>query len=794
MTLHKRKKGHDRSKICNNLKMAINFQVRNELIRSILNSQFTDLFENRCYQSRKNFEMQSIIWLVFLGVVNNYKPRNLTWETFCRDYNLDFYTRLKKLIFPHPFAFLDDHRSDMTSNYEKKKKSDGWKMYLSTVIGFYKTAAMCDVNCKGATEFKRFIGAINNYSTTVQFMSDEWADFRRKCISNYPMESKLDDMITVTLNGTMANYNVRNGNGLIKNLMIGYISKLDHSHFSLIQVRVFVFYFVESLGDKSVYKLEDFTEDLCFTQHHFFYALNEELLNGPFRWKKRHIYENLVHFYRYVDGLYYKKKKENLFRKEFDIALYKGSCSQIIEFGERPIFYSRHDQPPTNDRFCVVPNKNTMRNARSSNNKNYKISLDDVDETYRGIVKEYIWYGKGSFHNKVGTIPMVKFMLKYKNQYDNDRNNVIYMTEQEGDFSNYFLFELRCFIESQSDRDPRYILDSVRRFLNFYKRRTGERIKMDILNVKGMSKYLGGNPIDKNDLRVIYKGFVDKESESEYGRLYTIIFEIFLSTKIRYGEIVNLKRGCISDGSIGMQSKLSFGDEKWMMVSDRVVKLIAEAIEISGKTMKNPQKDDLIFVRPRKNWEGKITYRRIDFYTYFKGILKKAEEELSDRKFAPNNLRHTFVDNAYKEGKKLNYSIERIAGITGNSYSVAAKNYREYGELVGYLEAFSGHVFVDVDYLGNILETDTTESNQEVNNNLGKCTSDGCTFKIGKCLRCRQFVTFPSRAGRFKTEIERLNEEILTIENENERFEMILDIKYLTRYLYDFMKKEWFYG
>src|SRR5699024_9963724 len=132
----------------------------------------------------------------------------------------------------------------------------------------------------------------------------------------------------------------------------------------------------------------------------------------------------------------------------------------------------------------------------------------------------------------------------------------------------------------------------------------------------------------------------------------------------------------------------------------------------------------------------------VNFAYVFKKVLKKVEDKLENKNYTVNNLRHTYINNVYKEGAKLNYSLPKLAAITNNGYKTAKMYYRKYNEIELYVEALSGVTLTDVDVNGEIMKGSNTEHKNSVKNDLGKCKESSCVFEAMECLICPHFVTF----------------------------------------------------
>src|SRR5699024_7291794 len=196
--------------------------------------------------------------------------------------------------------------------------------------------------------------------------------------------------------------------------------------------------------------------------------------------------------------------------------------------------------------------------------------------------------------------------------------------------------------------------------------------KLKVLNLNNLERTNGGNPITDSDLKIIYDEF---KRVTERDELSLIVFEIFILTNLRIGEILSLERNCIEyKDSIGKDNirylaKKSNGEYVSQLVSEKVTFLLEKAIQHTNVTAESDSYlAKYIFIEPvQRKVNNKL--KIVNFAYVFKKVLKKVEDKLENKNYTVNNLRHTYINNVYKEGAKLNYYLPKLAAITNNGYN-----------------------------------------------------------------------------------------------------------------------------
>lgn len=558
-------------------------------------------------------------------------------------------------------------------------------------------------------------------------------------------------------------------------------------------VKYFIMYFNSSLKYSDININRCFSDESFYNQYKFYDDLDNSLrisnkIQGIEKLKHR-----LVAFYRYLS-------------KYEDIEGYTINCSKIFvdsissktfykdyENGYKFIYYDRFENFPQEDKICILPNKESINNANSGNTKRRRFDFTICDKRYRNDLKEFVWSNWSGPNSLNHYNALVDFLNFSKQQQYGD--NLINLEERKKEFSAKFLLTYRKKIKSENKVNStiKSIFKIVRKYLQFYSDKYNvESIDLKIIPLTKLeNNNNGGYVITKKDRDLIYEKFRENEKVDSRKKLYTIVFEFFLTTKYRFGEILNFRRNCLtklSDGSykisyLGKTTNKVFNEEKITMES---AKLLLEAIKITDDLVSEAGLvKDLIFIE-RYKYQQINKCKRINFQNEFKKIVKELEKnnQLEKTGYTVNNIRHTFIDNVYKEGRKQNLPLNVLSMIAGNSFKVAKKHYRDANDLLDYVEATNGICISDVDVEGNVLKYESKEIENEVKDGLGKCDENGCNFDIGECLICKNFITFTNREEVFTNKIAEIDKKIESNGNYDEIEELNAYKKLLVKYLY----------
>lgn len=538
----------------------------------------------------------------------------------------------------------------------------------------------------------------------------------------------------------------------------------------------FVNNFMLSMEGHKIDNVEDFSEELFYVQYDFFREKDAYLrecgnIKATFK-----IQQHVIALYRYLH-MKYKLKYSKLFVQ----VISSKNFYQYYDKGYEFLHHSLLDEVPNKDKICILPTKETMINSHNRNNSWRSFDFTECEVRYRNNLKKFVWENYTSSNSLNHNSSLENFLnLSYEFQYNKIAN--IGKRSQTKEFSSEFLWNYWRNISNlvENSENLRNIFKIIRKFLLFYQEEYGvENSDIDIFSLKGLSKSVGGQVITENDLNLISHAFAERTQLDSKNRIYEIVFELFLNTRLRIGEIVNLKRDCMppnenNEYSLKFISKTSDGLVKTISLSMLNVNLIEEAISLT-KTIARPGTlyEDYIFVEDYMS-NDRFECKRIAFGVMFDNIVLENKDELENSNYTQNNIRHTFIDNAYSEGVTLGMGIHEIADIVGNSFKIANKHYRDKNNVLNYIEAMYEVCISDVEINGTIVER-VGDIDRPVQQGLGDCKYHGCRFEMGKCLICSDFITYTNRKHKF---VEKLDEINVLIEESND----LLEIEELTSY------------
>lgn len=556
-------------------------------------------------------------------------------------------------------------------------------------------------------------------------------------------------------------------------------------------IRLFLMTFQDSLQGILVDRDNWFTMEIFRHQYEFYDDLNKKVKNKTGSLREDELKYKLIAFYRFItSGMYGEKYKTNL-SKEFVDAISGKSFYKYYESGFTFMYHDINSNTPQMDKICILPNISSTFNANRHNNERRGFDFSQCNERYKEDLKNFIWANwknAGSFSQYQKLIQFLT--LSFDKQY---KGKLIDITKGNKEFGEEFLWNYRIKIKKQfkNTNNVKSIFKIVRKYLKFYSKKYNVKYSdFDILNLEKLAKSSGGNIITENDRNLIYNKFKEKENINKSFKIYTIVFEFFLTTKFRIGEILNFNRDCLTPindkmyeiSYIGKKTGGCFVPE---FISCDSADLLIEARELTKNiTEKDDLNSDYIFI------EKYITShtnkcKRIPFDYEFKKITEELADVLEKKNYDSSNIRQTFIDNVYKEGRKNNMTIMQMATIAGNSYKVAKRYYRDNNDILNYLEATNKICIADVDVRGKILKNDDNVIENKVKEGLGKCASHNCVFEIGECLRCNFFITYTNRENNFVHAIDEVDILISKEDDKEQIEELVANKKVLVRYLYE---------
>lgn len=745
-----------------------------------------------------------LAWILFIISLQGQSIKSLNWDLICKVHNRDYIETLKEQKNTDKMQNLEKYIHFGLTAYKRENVLTGRNMIFKILHDFYAFLYKANrylhyANIKEIPEYQSLLYDSDGISSLLERGKGE----EKRTYGNYPLSSKWKNILQVECfanseKAYKSNYNVNTENKFIRKLIIEFLNSFnDEGVIGRKIIRIFVNHFVKSFGQRVPKGYKDFDEDIFGVQYQYYSEIDEQLRKQEILSEAKKLTHLLIAFYRNLVQFIKEKYNIEIFNQKFEQAIYYKYFYKPYEEGYNFVFHNKLESPPEENRFCVLPNIQSLRNTNNRNCSWILVNLEKINQKYREDVKKFIWYADGQFQDNVRYLHKLIKFLDCKMAYDKNYSNVItFKTAKE--FPEDFLWEYRgqLELEDMSNGQLRSILKCIRKFLKYYaKKYKITNNDLTIINLKGLYEYKGGSPITEHDQKLIYQEFERNELKKPNGRLYTIAFEIFMFTNLRIGEILNLKRDCMiykGNGGISIQylSKTSKTERTEQEISKKVAALVTEAIELTNEyTINDDLISEYIFITPYLAQHNNRP-KRINFYNYFKSIIKSIGNTLDNKKYFPYNIRHTFINNVFKEGIESGLSIAEMSMITGNSYKTANMHYRNYNEIDLYVEAMSQVTISDVDINGTILETET-ESNENlkiVKSDLGKCEENNCVFQLAECLLCNHFVTSVNRIASFEKMIKDISQKIEISTNSIEIEELNIQKKLLGRYLAEMLQ------
>lgn len=729
-------------------------------------------------------------FILFINSLSSIKLNDLDWSYLCRIRNTPILCSTL-LYYINNYSIYD--KDTLIINYIENNESNistfGFNQYISIYMEFYKFLCELEVYSCDIKSYPQLLNVDKHYkSRRHPFEHDNVnkKEFLEYIWSDFPINSNCTNMISSLCDDGSSkiylNYNVRTSNKFIKSILNDFLNNdLIHYLKKSRSLYLVLYYFVESFNGEIPNSPRDFNRATFDTQFKFMKELNNhEYAN--LKYKPTQI---LIYIYNFLKGKFLYEDNINILPSAFNHALNIKNFAKYYTAGYEFLFFNPAEPTPIFDKVCIIPSAFTMNNAKISNINVQSYNLEIYPEKYREDIRNFIWNSDTDIYTNIKDLTYIKKFLEIKNVYDKSNISSLYKNDfYESEFNDDFLYFYRKVVEQEysSKNTLRSALKQIRKFLKFHEDKYNvTQIHFDILNLKNLDCSNGGTPITDNDVNVIYSKFEKMQSISPINRLQAIVFELFIHTNIRIGSIINFTRDCIkykSDNSIELRylEKTSNHEYVTQLITPITANLIEEAIEITNIFVNDCIDDRLsnfIFVHKYKS-NTKLNLKRLDFYNYFKNIIKSESENLDNSNYYPYNIRHTYMDNTFKNGVKVGLSINDISEVTGITYKTAKKYYRNANEVQLYVEALSKIKLSDVTIDGEIIYDSDTQSEsidyeRPVKSNLGNCKSNSCVKKNDynsyECLQCSSFVTSTNRIPKFEDAIAQCDFKISNTEN-----------------------------
>ena len=626
--------------------------------------------------------------------------------------------------------------------------------------------------------------------------------FIKKLYSDFPIDSRYSDIITITTSDHSEgkNYNIPASNIFIKGIMSKFLNNfsLQDNRYTM-RVRIFLYFFRESCDNDIPNSLMDFNDNLFKVQFDYFNNLRSK--HEFIKHDKRDPLTILLYFYRYIANLSSTSNEPTGISKQLLNAFELKNFIKYYSNGYKFIYHNKLEDYPSFDKICLLPTPQSMNNASISNFRAIYYDVSDIDSKYREDVKKFLWSNDGNTKSIIDHLSNLKSFFKIKQLFDIDYfdfNSAYKLSTSE--FNDEFLSYYRSIIELDypNSGSVKSILKVIRKYLQFYRDEYNvTKVHLDILNLKNLENRRGGTVITDHDIDIIYREFEKLEEGSDIGRLQTLVFEIFVHTSLRIGSILNLTRDCLeyhTDGTATLKYLSKTSNKEYIneLINPPIIKIIEEALNLTESFVSNSNRklNNYIFVHEYHS-NHKYNLKRLDFYNYFKNIVDSVSDKLDFSDYYPYNIRHTYMNNTFKNGTKLGLNINELSAITNISYKTANLYYRDFKDDIAlYVEAVSKVRLNDVTVNGEIIfnEDESKDNAKPVKDDLGDCKSDNCILGSGECLSCHSFVTFLNRIPKFEDAILNCDNKIQGTDNPLVKESYTTQKKLLAAYLVEMIR------
>ncbi len=584
-------------------------------------------------------------------------------------------------------------------------------------------------------------------------------------------------------------------NDFIRKLLIEFVESFPKGRGnavkpSKIQYRQFLYHFGSSIHSE-FNTIEEFTFDSFKHQYRFYKMIEEKypLLSTQKESNERPLINILREFYLFLF------QKINEGGSDHNLFLGTSITPRILmspffnEYYEKGyIFVNKtgFEEKPDRSRWAI---SSTGNYANASKSMIHGFDFTEVKLKYLiGELKDFIWFQpKISGKQLASDFRNIKDFLNFKYEYELRNVNVIKLVDESILFSEDLMLFYRSHIINKyngNENSTAKCFASLKKFIQFLSKK--HKISTTILNIlelryRGKRNY-GGNPIPQNDFEKIKQGIRELKNSLEE-ELYSVVLNLKVTTHLRVGEILSLKRGCIirvdqekQIGEIEYFSKLSKGKPVKSTITLDKVNLIERAKEITNEIAENAinSEKEYIFIKKYSTFTNTKTGKHFvtqitqeDLNKVFKNI-QRSINGLEESSYTVNNLRHTFKETIWREGIEAGLSTMVLEYLTNTTFETDVRHYRAKSNAQRFAEIFSGVTISDVDVDGTItVDNSLVDSLNPVEQGLGACKHSSCKKvndiekedekdKMYRCLTCNSFITSLSRKEAFKNKIEEL--------------------------------------
>lgn len=730
--------------------------------------------------------------IAFYFLIINLKDvsiKEINWKTCVRLHNLVMYEELTMDKGTLPKSL----KTTIIKIYEKGLSTGlfSYQIYINDLFReLYKNLKHRYIDILNIEHFEKYL--VSHY-----FLHDKkrFIDYKNEefflALINYPWEGDYTKLISIPEKKGNRNYWLNTDSMFIRTWVETYLNDYAMKYLEPVTFRLVGYFFVDSVNTYK-YLVNDYGKvDNDFLNHQieYFKKIPDEIIQRISPSKPNIFVNQLIIMYRsLIDTADAEQEKIGLTEEYVSLLKYE-EATTAFKGDYKPIYFNPYEsvQSVKFEKIVFLANEYTRRGANSRNFDLTFLNLSNFPMQIRDDILEFIWCGPGTFYSRQKFNYLVKDFYNFIGKSYCKTGQRGFEVKNTIDHKTLFKYRQKLEFKYPNTATLKNALKAIRNILKYHGEKYGVTSSMlKVLNLNNLEKTNGGNPITDKDLKIIYDEF---KKNSDKNKLCLMVFEIFILTNLRIGEILNLERDCIEykdpvgKANIRYLSKTSNGEYTSQLMSEKVTYLLEEAIRLTTLTANyDSPLSKYIFIEPlQRKVNNKL--KIIDFAYIFKNVIEKIEDQLENKNYSVNNLRHTYINNVYREGTKLNYSLPKLAAITNNGYKTAKMYYRKYNEIELYVEALSGVTLTDVDINGEIKKEGNNEYNNSVKSNLGQCKENSCVFEAMECLICPHFVTFTNRIPKFERKIEELNDTIKSTSNPIIIDEATSQKKLLSQYL-----------
>lgn len=610
-----------------------NIEVKNLILKFIevtildekIKSSFLDFFTLSCPDDIYRQKQPKITYFLyawqFLAIhLSNIKFADINWDFITMSYYInpvEFRNYVSSFNLPYRNIVLE-------------AKSDTFA--LSKMFGYlaeyYIFLLECkqfnDLNVLEIEQYKHLLKACkyNNHSySTRQLHTDDITERIVKHITQTKFPKGVSykyiyqvERCTDSGNVSYLNFNLNTNNTFVFELLSNFVDVLiEKAHRINVGLYIFLYHFYDSLGDakECICNLRNFNKSTFVIQFRY-YQKKEEEYSSYIKHSSELFEILLILFYQFLIHLISNSTlNHKVFEDAFECALF--TCQKFHYFysaGYSFIFDNPYDKIPDGDKWYIVPINGREKSVSLYSTTNLTVDFSVLDSKYKDDLKEYIWKGKGLIKSKISLLTSIYDFLDFKKEYDIKRVNINNIHNIREEFPQDLAREYKVYTRGKNSdiKKANRIIKEIRPFLKYILQKYQiSKSFLSILKSRGKQERYddGGNVITANDFKLINGRFEELKNSHEDGELLFIIFFIFATTKLRIGEIVNLKRNCIAEDEVNDDGSAPIlyisKTQKDLLVKEcfpvEVIDQVRKAIKLTDSIVMNDAISQYVFIK-----------------------------------------------------------------------------------------------------------------------------------------------------------------------------------------------------